>query len=89
MHLVRAILVLIFGTATLVLHDVRFIQWKPTVFYWLVGLVFGGSFWVGTQDAGGAAAGRSAPEDSSRARGAVARLNVADRGAFLHPARRS
>ena len=30
-----AILVWVFGTATLVLHDVRFIQWKATVFYWM------------------------------------------------------
>jgi intracellular septation protein len=47
MHLVSAVLVWVFGTVTLVLHDVRFIQWKATVFYWLVALVLGGSIWIG------------------------------------------
>ena len=35
MHALSAVLVFVFGTATLVLHDLRFIQWKPTVFFWL------------------------------------------------------
>ena len=47
MHLVSAVLVWVFGTVTLVLHDVRFIQWKATVFYWLVALALGGSIWIG------------------------------------------
>ena len=47
MHLISAVLVWVFGTATLVLHDVRFIQWKATVFYWLVAIVLGGSIWIG------------------------------------------
>ena len=47
MHLISAVLVWVFGTATLILHDVRFIQWKATVFYWLVALVLGGSIWIG------------------------------------------
>jgi intracellular septation protein len=47
MHLVSAILVWVFGTATLLLHDVRFIQWKATVFYWLVAVVFLGSIFIG------------------------------------------
>jgi intracellular septation protein len=47
MHLISAILVWVFGTATLILHDVRFIQWKATVFYWLVALVLAGSIWIG------------------------------------------
>ncbi|EGD02481.1 intracellular septation protein A, partial [Burkholderia sp. TJI49] len=28
--------IVVFGGATLVLHDEKFIQWKPTVLYWLV-----------------------------------------------------
>jgi intracellular septation protein A len=36
MHWISAALVFAFGTATLLLHDQRFIQWKPTVFFWLV-----------------------------------------------------
>ena len=47
MHLISAVLVWVFGTATLILHDVRFIQWKATVFYWLVALVLLGSIWIG------------------------------------------
>jgi len=47
MHLISAVLVWVFGTATLILHDVRFIQWKATVFYWLVALVLAGSCWIG------------------------------------------
>ena len=29
--------IVIFGTATLLLHDETFIKWKPTVLYWLFG----------------------------------------------------
>lgn len=47
MHLLSAVLVWVFGAATLLLHDVRFIQWKATVFYWLVALVFLGSLVIG------------------------------------------
>jgi intracellular septation protein len=47
MHLILAVLVWVFGTATLVLHDVRFLQWKASVFYWIAGLAFAGSAFVG------------------------------------------
>ena len=47
MHSLSAVLVWIFGSATLVLHNQRFIQWKPTVFFWLAAAAFLGSFWVG------------------------------------------
>ena len=49
MHTLSAVLVFLFGTATLVLHDLRFIQWKPTVFFWLASLAFLGSQWIGRQ----------------------------------------
>jgi intracellular septation protein len=39
--------VVVFGTATLVLRDQRFIQWKPTVFYWVLAALFFGSQFVG------------------------------------------
>jgi intracellular septation protein len=48
-HALSAVLVLIFGTATLVLHNSAFIQWKPTVLFWIFALAFLGSFWIGTQ----------------------------------------
>lgn len=40
LHWVTAALVLVFGSATLVLHDSRFIQLKPTVLMWLLGVSF-------------------------------------------------
>src|ERR1700735_3779845 len=47
MHGVSAVLVFVFGAATLILHNQLFIQWKPTVLFWLVSLAFLGSFWIG------------------------------------------
>ena len=47
MHGLSAVLVFAFGALTLLLHNQHFIQWKPTVFFWLAGLAFLGSFWVG------------------------------------------
>jgi intracellular septation protein len=46
-QLVLTIVVLAFGTATLVLRDVRFLQWKASVVYWLIGILLAGSVWVG------------------------------------------
>jgi len=39
---VTLIIIVVFGGATLVLHDETFIKWKPTVLYWLFGIVIGG-----------------------------------------------
>ena len=39
--------VVVFGTATLVLRDQRFIQWKPTVFNWVMAVLFFGSQFFG------------------------------------------
>ena len=36
-------IVAVFGGATLALHDETFIKWKPTVLYWLLGIVLAGS----------------------------------------------
>ena len=49
MHTLSAVLVFLFGSATLLLHDLRFIQWKPTVFFWLAAAAFLVSQWVGKQ----------------------------------------
>jgi intracellular septation protein len=49
MHAVSAVLVFAFGAATLILHDQRFIQWKPTVFFWLLSIALLGSMWIGKQ----------------------------------------
>jgi len=47
MHALSAVLVLIFGSATLLLHNRLFIQWKPTVLLWLVSGAFVATFWIG------------------------------------------
>jgi intracellular septation protein len=36
-------IIVVFGGATLLLRDEAFIKWKPTVLYWLAGLVFLGA----------------------------------------------
>jgi intracellular septation protein len=46
-HGYSALLVLVFGTLTLVLHNPRFLQWKPTILMWSLALVFLGSQWIG------------------------------------------
>jgi len=47
MHGYSALLVLVFGTLTLVLHNPRFLQWKPTILMWTLTLVFLGSLRIG------------------------------------------
>jgi intracellular septation protein len=47
LHALSAVLVLIFGSATLLLHNPLFIQWKPTILCWVVSGAFVGSFWIG------------------------------------------
>jgi intracellular septation protein len=49
MHLVTTCVVLVLGTATLLLHDQRFIQWKLTVLLGLTAAVFIGSMIIGKQ----------------------------------------
>lgn len=49
MHLISAVLVFVFGSATLLLHDQRFIQWKPTVMFWALAVAFAGSVWIGAK----------------------------------------
>ena len=39
------VLILLFGTLTLVLHDERFIKWKPTVLYAAMGIALAVSYW--------------------------------------------
>ncbi len=46
MHKVTLALVLIFGTLTLVLHDDRFIKWKPTVLYAAMAIGLALALWV-------------------------------------------
>ena len=65
MHLLSAILVWIFGAATLLLRDVRFLYWKATVFYWLVALALAGTVWIGRMTLLERLLGKRLPEDLS------------------------
>ncbi len=47
MHLVTLGLIVVFGGATLYLHDEQFIKWKPTVINWLFGVAFLASQYIG------------------------------------------
>jgi intracellular septation protein len=49
MHIITVAVVLVLGSATLLLHDRRFIQWKPTVLLALAAAAFLGSMFIGKQ----------------------------------------
>ena len=49
MHIITVVVVLVLGSATLLLHDRRFIQWKPTVLLALAAAAFLGSMVLGKQ----------------------------------------
>ncbi len=49
MHIITVVVALVLGTATLLLHDKRFIQWKPTVLLGLTAAAFLGSTAIGKQ----------------------------------------
>jgi intracellular septation protein len=49
MHIITAVVVVLLGSATLLLHDRRFIQWKPTVLLSLAAVAFLGSMVIGKQ----------------------------------------
>jgi intracellular septation protein len=38
-HWLSLVIIVVFGGATLILHDETFIKWKPTVLYWLFGAI--------------------------------------------------
>jgi len=46
MHKVTLVLILLFGSLTLGLHDDRFIKWKPTVLYAAMGIALAVAYWV-------------------------------------------
>ena len=46
MHKITLALVLIFGALTLMLHDERFIKWKPTVLYTAMAIALAVAVWV-------------------------------------------
>ncbi len=48
MQWMSLVIIVVFGGATLILRDETFIKWKPTVLYWLAGVVFLGGLAFGT-----------------------------------------
>ncbi len=50
MHKVTLVLILLFGTLTLVLHDDRFIKWKPTVLYTAMAIALAVAVWVANKN---------------------------------------
>ena len=62
LHLALTIMVVVFGGATLIFHDARFLQWKASVVYWLVGILFAGSVWIGKKTLLERVLGGSLPE---------------------------
>lgn len=64
---VTLVLILLFGTSTLVLQDDRFIKWKPTVLYGAMSMARGGAVGVRPpRDAVGVAS-RTCPTPSGSA----------------------
>jgi intracellular septation protein len=77
MHALSTVLVLVFGTATLVLHDPRFLKWKPSVLLWLLALAFLGSQFVGRAPLVQRMLEQAVPGSERLARSHWLRLNVA------------
>lgn len=50
MHLITLAVIIVFGGATLMLQDERFIKWKPTVVNWLFAAVFFASHYIGEKN---------------------------------------
>jgi intracellular septation protein len=50
MHLITLVLVVILGSATILLHDPLFIYWKPTVVNWAFAIAFLGSQFIGQKN---------------------------------------
>lgn len=46
MHLITLVILVLLGGLTLLLHDERFIKWKPTIVYWLFGVILLGSHYL-------------------------------------------
>jgi intracellular septation protein len=77
MHIVTVVVVLILGTATLVLHDKRFIQWKPTVLFGFGALAFFISTFIGARPLARRMLEGIFPEPVELSRRAWAGLNLA------------
>jgi intracellular septation protein len=75
MHLISTVLVLLLGSATLILRDPRFLKWKPTIFLWLLSLTSLGSTWIGSTPLSQRLLGQIVPGSESLPRALWVRLN--------------
>jgi intracellular septation protein len=50
-HLVTLAVIAVFGGLTIVLHDVTFIKWKPTIVNWIFAAILLGSQWLASRPA--------------------------------------
>jgi intracellular septation protein len=76
MQLISLILVLAFGTATLLLRDPRFLKWKPSIFMWLMAIAFLFSQWIGTTPLAQRMLQAAVPEQTTLTRDDWTRLNL-------------
>ena len=76
MHGFSALLVLVFGTLTLLLHDPRFLQWKPTILLWSMALAFVASQWIGAMPLAQRMFEPALPQDTRLHRGLWIRVNL-------------
>lgn len=76
MQALSTALILVFGTATLLLRDPRFLKWKPSIFMWLLSLAFLGSQWLGHTPLAQRMFQAALPEGAALPRAAWLRLNL-------------
>jgi intracellular septation protein len=77
MHLLSTVLVLVFGTATLLLRDPRFLKWKPSIFMWMLALAFLLSQWIGKAPLAQRMLQAALPDAAQIERGTWLRVNLA------------
>ena len=75
-HAYSTVLVLVFGTLTLVLHDPRFLKWKPSILLWSLALAFVASQWIGRVNLAQRMFESALPEHQALGRATWMRVNV-------------
>jgi intracellular septation protein len=83
LHAVSTVLVLVFGSLTLLWRDQRFIQWKPTVLFGALAVVFLASAWIGRRTLTERLMGAALQGQATLAPGDWQRLNLAWVGFYV------
>jgi intracellular septation protein len=83
MHAYSTVLVLVFGTLTLVLHDPRFLKWKPSILLWSLALAFLVSQWIGRMNLAQRMFESALPEHQALGRSTWTRVNIVWTLAFV------